>query len=71
MIEIPKDDWSSALRTVMEVRGGEWKKVRLNLRDDLGLKDKDWGLNQLRGELFFQNRSEHETVFYLDQIQFE
>ena len=55
----------------MEVRGGEWKKVRLNLRDDLGLKDKDWGLNQLRGELFFQNRSENETVFYLDQIQFE
>lgn len=71
MIEIPKDDWSSALRTVMEFRGGEWKKVRLNLREDLGLKDKDWGLNQLRGELFFQNRSEHETVFYLDQIQFE
>ena len=71
-VVLPKDDWSSRLSTELVLRAGEWQKVRLNLKEDMGLKDVTWGLEKLRGELFFYNlNTAQKTVFYLDEIQFE
>ena len=38
----------------------------------MGLKNVQWGLDKLRGELFFyQMDTMNDTVFYLDDIRFE
>lgn len=71
-VVLPKDDWSSQLCAQLVLRPGEWRKIRLNLWDDMGLKEQKWGLGELRGELFFYNcNTNRSTVFYLDEIQFE
>lgn len=71
-IVLPKDDWSARLGTNLTFRSGEWRKIRLNLREDMGLKNVQWGLDKLRGELFFyQMDTMNDTVFYLDDIRFE
>ena len=51
-IVLPKDDWSARLGTNLTFRSGEWRKIRLNLREDMGLKTCS-GSDKLRGELFF------------------
>lgn len=71
-VVLPKDDWSSSLSADVLFGVGEWQKVRLNLWDDMGLREQRWSLGKLRGELFFYNCNTNQpTVFYLDEIQFE
>lgn len=71
-VVLPKDDWSSSLCAELVFRPGEWRKIRLSLWDDMGLREQKWDLGELRGELFFYNCNTNQpTVFYLDEIQFE
>lgn len=71
-IVLPKYDWGGRLQTNLLVRAGEWRKVWLNLKKDLGLDTVGWPLDQLRGEFFiyYQNTTSGMT-FYLDDIRLE
>ena len=69
---VRKYDWGGRLQTNLLVRAGEWRKVWLNLKKDLGLDTVGWPLDQLRGEFFiyYQNTTSGMT-FYLDDIRLE
>lgn len=71
-VVLPKNDWSSSLGTSLVLKAGEWQKIRLNLNQDFGLKNMNWGLEELRGEFFIYNQNTaRDTVFYLDEIVLE
>jgi hypothetical protein len=62
-IVLPKDDWKASLATSITIRKSDgWKKIELDLDEDLGLKKKDWKITDLRGELFIYNRPASGTA---------
>ncbi len=74
---LPKQDWKDSLAAniFLDPSSG-WRKVRLNLREQMGLKNKKWALDELRGEFFIFNRfdsspSETPAVFQIADVELE
>ena len=71
-VVLPKDDWKDRLSAEVVIKTGQWQKVRLSLKEDMGLGSKSWGFDKLRGEFFIYNQNVNSsTTFYLDDIRFE
>jgi uncharacterized protein YbaA (DUF1428 family) len=75
-LALPKGDWSDRLITTLRLKRSDgWKKVALSLEGDLRLSEKKWPLVDLKGELWFYNRSvpaggtlNPAAVVYLDEV---
>ena len=71
-ITLPKSDWSSRIQSNVLVRGGQWQKIRLSLRKDMGLDKLNWDLADLRGEFFiYYHNYNNPVTFYIDDIRLE
>lgn len=78
-IVLPIDDWKARLSATVPLtdKMGKWTKVRLNLREDMGLKNVGkWTLRDLRGEFFIYNGMEGRgnrpaATFLIDGITLE
>ncbi len=50
---IPDSTWKEAMRCVVKMQKDEdWRFIRISLDKGLGLQDKKWGLDDLRGEFY-------------------
>ena len=75
---LPEKDWKGSLTSKVRISDkiGAWTKVRLNLNEDMGMKNKKFGLKDLRGELFIYNVPDSlggrpAANFFIDNIAFE
>ncbi|MBN8215744.1 MAG: beta-galactosidase [Spirochaetes bacterium] len=75
-IGLPKKDWSDRLTTTLRLKKTDgWKKFALSMEGDFRLSEKKWPLGELKGELWFYNRSvpaggtlNPAGVVYLDEV---
>ncbi len=80
-VVLPRQDWKDSREILLPLKKGPWRKVRLSLKDEMTAKDATWGLDQLRGELFFYRGAAAAAdqvaagrtplVFYLDDVRLE
>ncbi len=79
-IVLPEKDWKDSLFASIPVSAADgWKKVRLSLKEDMGLKTKKWTLKDLRGEFFIYNGMSNDkkasprgaVSFQIKNIRFE